>query len=58
MGHLFPRDAATFTNLANEAGESRLWAGIHFRGDITAGLELGRQVAQAVIERAQQEGAK
>jgi membrane-associated phospholipid phosphatase len=58
MGYLFPRDAATFTTLANEAGESRLWAGIHFRSDITAGLELGRQTGQAVVERAQQDGAQ
>ena len=58
MGHLFPRDAATFTSLANEAGESRLWAGIHFRSDITAGLELGRKAAQTIVARAQQDGAK
>jgi hypothetical protein len=57
MGYLFPRDAATFSSLANEAGESRLWAGIHFRSDINAGLELGRNVGQAVVERAQVDGA-
>ena len=57
MGYLFPRDEATFTALANEAGESRLWAGIHFRSDITAGLELGRKVGHAIVQRAKQDGA-
>ncbi len=33
LGYLFPRDAAYFTALAQEVGESRLWAGIHFRSD-------------------------
>ncbi len=57
MGYLFPREAATFTTLANEAGESRLWAGIHFRSDITTGLNLGRQVGQVIVERAKLDGA-
>jgi hypothetical protein len=57
MTYLFPRETATFQSLANEAGESRLWAGIHFRSDITAGLELGRKVGQTVVERAKHDGA-
>src|SRR6266852_3772245 len=55
--HLFPRDANYFDGLANEAGDSRLWAGIHYRSDIAAGLELGRQVAQLVIELAETDGS-
>jgi len=51
--YLFPADADYFDRLANEAAESRIWAGIHYRSDIEAGLELGRQVAQLVIERAE-----
>src|SRR5262249_40353930 len=31
LGYLFPRDADYFTAQAQEAGTSRLWAGIHFR---------------------------
>ena len=58
FGYLFPRDADYFTALAQEAGESRLWAGIHFRSDIEAGLEIGRAVAQKVIERAQNDGSQ
>ena len=58
LGYLFPRDADYFTAQAQEAGSSRLWAGIHFRSDIEAGLEIGRAVAQKVIERAKNDGSQ
>ncbi|HZS04350.1 MAG TPA: vanadium-dependent haloperoxidase [Blastocatellia bacterium] len=58
LGYLFPRDADYFAAQAQEAGLSRLWAGIHFRSDIEAGLEVGRAVAQKVIERAKQDGSQ
>jgi membrane-associated phospholipid phosphatase len=50
LGHLFPRDAAALTALANEANESRIWAGIHYRSDTVAGAALGRAVANKVID--------
>ena len=56
--YLFPRDATSFTNNANQLAQSRLWAGIHYQSDIDVGLALGRQVAQAVIaERANVDGS-
>jgi membrane-associated phospholipid phosphatase len=58
LSYLFPRDADSFTALAQEAGLSRLWAGIHFRSDIEAGLEFGRAVAQKVIEQAKNDGSQ
>jgi hypothetical protein len=58
LGHLFPRDAVRFQGWAKEFGESRIWAGIHFRSDIEAGYEIGRQVGAAVIERARRDGAE
>lgn len=57
LGHLFPRDAAYFTRVADDESWSRLWAGIHFRSDIEAGRGLGRAVGRAVIERAKLDGA-
>jgi len=42
--------------LAQEFGESRLWAGIHFRSDIESGFAIGRGVGQKVIERAKADG--
>jgi len=57
LGYLFPRDAATLKKLSDEAAESRVWAGIHYRSDIVAGVALGRKVAEKVIERARSDGA-
>jgi len=57
LAYLFPHDAIDFNALRNEAGESRLWAVIHFRSDIDAGLALGRAVAKLVIERAEKDGS-
>ena len=58
LAYLFPREADFFTAQAQEAGFSRLWAGIHFRSDIEAGLGIGRAVAQRVIERAKNDGSE
>ena len=57
LAYLFPRNAQMLTELADQAGESRIWAGIHFRTDVTVGQALGRAVANKVIERARSDGA-
>jgi hypothetical protein len=57
MAHLFPRDAAFLTDKADTNGLARLWAGIHYRTDIVAGLKLGRDVAAAVIAVAANDGS-
>ena len=53
LSYLFPRDAQTLNALADEAAQSRIWAGIHFPTDVRVGLALGRSVAQKVIDLAQ-----
>jgi hypothetical protein len=45
--------AAYLNSHGDEAANSRLWAGIHFRGDIDAGLVLGKAVADRVAQRAE-----
>jgi membrane-associated phospholipid phosphatase len=50
--------AAALAALAEEAGESRIWAGIHYRSDIVAGAALGRAVADKVIDRARRDGSR
>jgi membrane-associated phospholipid phosphatase len=57
LGYLFPRDGDTFAALGEQAAESRIWAGIHYRSDIDAGRQLALGVAGKVIERAKQDGA-
>jgi hypothetical protein len=58
LAYLFPRDAATLIQRAEEAAESRIWAGIHYRSDTDTGLALGRSVAQLVIDRAKEDGSQ
>jgi len=57
LAYLFPRDAASLTAQADEAGMARLWGGIHFPSDIRVGLSLGRTIAQRVVSRAQGDGS-
>jgi hypothetical protein len=51
LGALFPADAERLAAMADEAGESRLYAGIHYRFDKNAGLGIGRQVADLALSR-------
>lgn len=44
---------STFTQAANEAGESRLYGGIHFYEGNVAGLALGRKVGAQAFDKAQ-----
>jgi hypothetical protein len=54
--YFFPADAPYFRKKAKEAAESRFQAGIHFRTDNEVGLEMGRKVAGAVIEKLKADG--
>jgi hypothetical protein len=51
LGRAFPEAADRLAAKAGEAAESRIWAGLHFRSDVDAGLELGRRVAERVSRR-------
>jgi len=44
--------------MAQEASMSRLYAGIHYRVDCTAGEEAGQKVGGYAIQRAQKDGAE
>jgi membrane-associated phospholipid phosphatase len=56
LANLFPARTAELDGMVAEAGLSRMYAGIHYRFDITAGQDLGRSVALWAIAR-DQEGA-
>lgn len=45
----FPRERASLDAMAQEASISRLYAGIHYRFDMDAGLGLGRNVARKAL---------
>ncbi|GAA4460459.1 hypothetical protein GCM10023189_35600 [Nibrella saemangeumensis] len=55
--HFFPADRVQFQKIAKDGAESRFQAGIHFRTDNDTGLDLGRKVANAVIQRIMTDGA-
>jgi membrane-associated phospholipid phosphatase len=58
MAYLFPRDAHAFYTLAEQASESRIASGLHFRSDVQVGRDLGWAVGQRVIERARADGSE
>ena len=57
LGFLFPDKAQTFQSLAEEAARSRLYAGVQYPSDMTAGLNLGGSVGDVVVAHARQDGS-
>ncbi|MBK9736278.1 MAG: vanadium-dependent haloperoxidase [Saprospiraceae bacterium] len=58
LSNIFPADKAQFVTWAQEASESRIYGGIHFRFDCEAGLEAGKKVAEYTISKAIVDGAQ
>lgn len=56
LSHLFQADATFFQSRAEENAASRVWAGIRFPSAVEAGLQLGRDVGDAVIAWAEADG--
>ena len=57
LSMVFPTEAAKCEAWANEAAESRIYAGIHYRFDAEVGITQGKAVAAYTIQRAQNDGA-
>ena len=57
LSYLFPQEKDRYDAWVREFGESRLWAGIHFRSDLQSGSEIGRQLGEAVVARARADGS-
>jgi hypothetical protein len=57
LRYFFPEEAARFKAMAEDSGLSRLKAGIHYRSDHTAGLQLGHVVVERILRRAVHDGA-
>ena len=50
FAELFPEaEVGRFAAMAEEAAESRLWAGANYRSDVEAGLALGRAVGERAV---------
>ncbi len=57
LGYVVPAQAAAFNDMATQAAKSRVAAGVAFPSDVSAGLDLGRSVAQMVIAYAKMDGS-
>ena len=57
LAYLFPQRADFIRAVGKEAGDSRIWAGIHYEMDNQSGVALGKAVAGKFIERAKSDGA-
>ena len=57
LTYLFPDQAASVATLADQAGQSRLLAGVAFPSDVSAGTALGSLVGQAVVKYAIADGS-
>ena len=58
LAYLFPTRADFIRAVGKEAGDSRIWAGIHYQMDNVAGVNLGRAVAQVFINWAKADGSE
>jgi hypothetical protein len=58
LAYLFPTRAAFIRAVGKEAGDSRIWAGIHYQMDNVAGGQLGKSVAGVFIAWAQNDGSQ
>ena len=58
LAYLFPVHADFIRAVGKEAGDSRIWAGIHYQIDNESGGQLGRSVAQKFITWANGDGSQ
>jgi hypothetical protein len=58
LGHILPNRAAAYQAMADEASQSRLLGGIHYRADCELGLQVGANVGGFCIQRAKTDGAE
>ena len=58
LAYLFPRHAEFIRAVGKEAGDSRIWGGIHYPMDNVAGVQLGKSVAEVFLSWAQDDGSQ
>jgi hypothetical protein len=58
LGHLFPESRDNLNNMAEEASISRVYGGIHYPIDCSAGKQSGIQIGNFAIARAVNDGGE
>ncbi len=51
LAYLFPQHADFIRAVGKEAGDSRIWAGIHYQIDNVAGVHLGKSFATSLYRK-------
>src|SRR6266699_3420591 len=57
LAYFLPAEAQSFQTMAEQAGWSRVLAGVQYPSGYYAGLDLGRRVAETVIAQADTDGS-
>lgn len=57
LSYLFPAGASYFTAQMQEAAMSRIYAGIHYRSDVSVGMTQGQRVGEYTVRFAKGDGA-
>jgi hypothetical protein len=57
LRNFFPEDETEYRDLVPEVNNARVWAGVHFRDDMTAANVVGREVAEAVLKKVHLDGS-
>lgn len=58
LGHILPERADAYNAMAQEAANSRIYAGIHYSIDCTVGMTVGQNVGNYAVKRAKIDGAE
>ena len=58
LGHLIPSRAQAYMDMANQAANSRIYAGIHFDIDCIVGMTVGQKIGNYAVQRALTDGAE
>jgi hypothetical protein len=58
LGHIIPSRASAYAAMAQQAADSRIYAGIHFQIDCTTGMTVGQNVGNYAVQRAMSDGAE
>jgi hypothetical protein len=58
LGHIIPARAQAYEAMAQQAANSRIYAGIHFGIDCTMGMTVGQNIGNYAVQRAMSDGAE
>jgi hypothetical protein len=57
LGYILPARAQAYQAMAQQAANSRIYAGIHYEIDCTVGMTVGQNVGNYAVQRAMSDGA-